>query len=129
MDGETGPTEGAQRVRGDLATRFGPGNQAARKKGRPKTGRLPQLLKDMRHVYTKEKDRTEGQRRCREFMRADQAGFIRQLAALEAKWAPPPKGGEADQAARPQEMDPGTRLATEALEEWLKKWGAGDGAT
>ncbi len=46
---------------------------------------------DMRHVYNRpdSMDRTEGQKRCREWLKDDVAGFMRAKAALEARQGRP----------------------------------------
>lgn len=52
---------------------------------RAKAGKGSSLLRDMRRVYgnAPEKDRTEGERNCREWLKTDRKGFMAKLADLE----------------------------------------------
>jgi hypothetical protein len=63
---------------------------------------VPQQLADMRWVYTHpmRDDRTQGQKTCRKWLRADLTGFMARKTSLEAKLMSPP--GEDDYPIRLQ---------------------------
>src|SRR5208337_2333241 len=75
---------GRGQAEGSKSTRFQPGHPGRQRGGR--RHRLPsQLLRDMRFVYAQDesKDRTPGQKLCRQMLKDDPKGFFSQLAKLE----------------------------------------------
>src|SRR5262245_60566604 len=80
--------------------------------GKPKDpdaagGKPAEILRDMRAVYRQDesKDRTPGQRSCREFFKKDSAAFLKELSRLEAAH----RSGKGD--ADPEERDDGAARA------------------
>lgn len=120
---ETSENPGRGKTEGSKTTQFKPGHP-----GRKHGGRKPrppsQLLRDMRFVYGQDesKDRTPGQKHCRQILKEDANRFFAQLAKLESSH----EAGAAkvkptrSVVAEPEEVvDEGTDLALERLNEFL----------
>lgn len=107
------------------ATRFKPGNQRARKGDHRNRKKPPQLLADMRAVYSqaKEKDKKGGQENCRKLLNENPKEFLSQLRQLEQAWLAQKSRDKA--LEKPLEPvlpeDDGEKLARERLETVLAR--------
>ncbi len=111
---------------GSRTTQFGAGNDGnvatRRAKAEAEAAKpVPRLLRDMRHVYDrpKEKDKTPGHTLCRKWLNDDPKGFLTHLNRLERAYA---VGQEKVSREKPREAkaeDVGEEKALELLERCL----------
>jgi hypothetical protein len=95
-DSRSSPASDAAPARHN-AGHFKPGNPGyGLRRGKERADPQPthRVLRDMMHVYSRpeDKDRTEGQKHCRAWLKKDQRGFmsrLTQLAAAQAQKKPP----------------------------------------
>ncbi len=124
---ETSENSGRGQSEGSKSTQFRPGHPG-RKRGGKKSRPPSQLLRDMRAVYSQDesKDRTPGQKLCRNILKDDPNRFFAQLAKLESSHeagAAKAKVAKGPVPVTEQEVGPGTerclRLAKNLLGEIL----------
>ncbi len=97
------------------------GNPAGRPSG---TKEGPAFLRDMRWVYRNKdgSDRTQGQRTCREWLKADIKGFMAKMASLEQDFLAQGKSsGVAAEEAVTVAEDPGLEALQERVERLLRE--------